>query len=154
MAESAIQRTEVFLQFSRKSLTAMLVVVLVLGGTALSLMLAPVGAVGRASNLMWWLLPVALAAAIAIVIGLRGRRWSSEAREVQIVMEDELRRTNMLRASRVTLITVLAMQWPMAIAFSMIRWLPGERMAMVMAATTITAGLALLITLFLVFDRD
>ena len=154
MAESAIQPTEVFLQFSRKSLTAMLVVVVVLGGTALSLMLAPQGAIGRASNLVWWLIPVVVAAAIAVAVGMRGRRWPANAREVQIVMEDELRRANMLRASRATLIAVLALQWPMAMAFSMIRWLPGERMAMVMATSTITIGLALLIALFLAFDRD
>ena len=131
----------------------MLPVVVILGGTALSLMLAPAGAIGRASNLGWWLIPVVVAAVIAAGNAMRRRRWSPNAPEVQTVMEDELRRANMLKASRGTLITVLAL-WPMAMGFSRIEWLPGERMAMIMAATTITIGLGLLISLFLFFDRD
>ena len=154
MAESAIHEAEVFLRFSRRSLVSMLVVVIVLGGTALSLMLSPKGAIGRASNLVWWLIPVAVAAIITIAIAIGRRRWSPDAPEVQMVMDEELRRTNMHRASRLALIATLAIQWPMAMAFSAIRWLPGDRMAMVMAASTITFGLVTLITSFLVFDRD
>jgi len=154
MTESAIQRTEVFLRFSRRSLFAMLIVVTVLGATALSLMLAPPGAIGRASNLGWWLLPVVVAAVIAVAISVQSRRWNADAPEVQIVMEDELRRANMLRASRLTLIAMLAIQWPMALAYSRITWLPGERMAMIMATSTITLGLMTLLVLFLIFDRD
>lgn len=154
MNEPATHPTDVFLRFSRGSMIAMLVVVVVLGATALSLMLAPVGAVGRASNLAWWLIPVVVAAAIAVQTSVRSRRWDSSAPEVQLVLQDELRRTNMYRASRLALIVVLAIQWPMAIGYSAIRWLPGERMAMIMAASTITLGLVLLIALFLVFDRD
>ncbi len=154
MAESAIQRAEVFLRFSRRSLVSMLVVVLVLGGTALSLMLSPPGAVGRAGNLVWWLIPVAVAAIITIGIAAGRRRWNADAPEVQMVLNEELRRTSMLRASRLALIATLAIQWPMAMAFSAIRWLPADRMAMVMAASTITFGLITLITSFLVFDRD
>ena len=71
-----------------------------------------------------------------------------------MVLDEELRRTNLYRASRLALIATLAIQWPMAIAFSAIRWLPAERMAMVMAASTITFGLITLVTSFLVFDRD
>ncbi len=154
MTESAIHPAEVFRRFSRQSLVSMLVVVIVLGGTALSLMLAPPGAVGRAANLVWWLIPVAIAAFITIAIAIGRRRWNPDAPEVQMVMDEELRRANMLRASRVTLIAVLAIQWPLAIGLSTITWLNGERMAMVMSASTITLGLALLIILFLIFDRD
>ena len=154
MAESAIHQAEVFLRFSRRSLVSMLVVVVLLGGTALSLMLSPPGAVGRAANLVWWLIPVAIAAFITIAIAIGRRRWNPDAPEVQMVMDEELRRANMLRASRLTLIAVLAIQWPLAIGFSTMTWLNGERMAMAMSASTITLGLALLIVLFLVFDRD
>lgn len=154
MTESAIQRAEVFLRFSRRSLVSMLVVVLVLGATAMSLMLSSPGAVGRAANLVWWLLPVAVAAMITIAIAVARRRWNPHSPEVQMVMDEELRRTNLYRASRLALIVTLAIQWPLAIAFSAIRWLPGDRTAMVMAASTITFGLVTLITSFLVFDRD
>jgi hypothetical protein len=154
MTESAIHRAEVFLRFSRRSLVSMLAVVLVLGGTALSLMLSPPGAVGRAANLIWWLIPVAIAAMITLAVGVGRRRWNPDAPEVQMVLDEELRRTNLYRASRLALIATLAMQWPMAMAFAAIRWLPGDRMAMVMAASTITFGLVTLITSFLVFDRD
>lgn len=154
MTESPIHPAEDFLRFSRKSMFAMLVVVIVLGATALSLMLSPPGAVGRASNLGWWLIPVVVAAVIAVATSVRARAWNRDSPEVKMVMEEELRRTNMLRASRFTLIAVLAIQWPMAMAFSTITWLRGERMAMVMAASTITLGLITLIALFLIFDRE
>jgi hypothetical protein len=154
MTEPATHPTDAFFRFSRGSLIAMLVVVLVLGATALSLMLAPVGAIGRASNLGWWLIPVVVAGVIAVQTSVRSRRWNPHAPEVQAVMQDELRQANLLRASRLTLIAVLAGQWPLAMGLSTISWLNGERMAMVMSASTITLGLALLITLFLVFDRD
>jgi hypothetical protein len=154
MNEHANHPSDVFLRFSRRSMLATLIVVAILGGTTLTLMLAPQGAIGRASNLGWWLIPVLVAAAIAVQTSVRRRRWSGDARAVEMVMQDELRRTNMDRAFRIALIATLGLQWPLAIAVSTIAWLNGERAAMIMAASTITVGLLTLIASFLLFDRE
>lgn len=152
MTEPADDRTELFLRFSRQNMIASLVIVLVLGGSALSLMLAPTRAVWR-SAAQASLITVPIVIAVAVAMSLRRRRWASDAREVRLIMQDELRRTNMLRASRAALIVVLIAQWPLAMMLGFLTHLP-PRGAMAMAASTITLGLVTLITLFLFFDRE
>jgi len=132
---------------------ALLVVVVVLGATALSLMLSPAGAVRSPANLVWWLLPVAIALLVAVPMSLRRRRWAPDAPEVKAAMHDEWRRTNRDRASRSALIVVLIAQWPLGLIFGFLT-LPAPRVAFAMAAATITLGLATWIMLFLNFDRE
>lgn len=153
MEEPLVDRSERFLHFSQRSLVALLVVVVVLGATALSLMLSPPGAVASSANLAWWLLPVAIAALVAVPMSLQRRRWTEDAPEVKAVMQDEWRRMNRDRASRSSLIVVLVAQWPLGLAFGFLD-LPQPRVAFAMAAATITLGLVTWITLFLYLDRD
>ncbi|HVR40812.1 MAG TPA: hypothetical protein VMU84_17100 [Thermoanaerobaculia bacterium] len=147
--------TEMFLRFSRRSMFAMLVVVAVLGATAIALVLSPAGAVSRSVGRIGWMIPIAIVILVTATQGtLRGRRWSPDSPEVKLVMEDEFRRTNMLRAARIALIVVLVAEWPLALLFGFLTQLPTPRAAMVMAAATVTLGLLTQITLFLFFDRD
>ncbi len=107
----------------------LLFVVAILGGTGLALILSPDGSVGRSAARAAWLIPIAIAIATAAVqTSLKGRRWNPDSPEVKTILQDEFRRTNMDRAARISLIVVLAAQWPL--------------------------GLLTLITLFLFFDRE
>lgn len=153
MTVPADDRTELFLRFSRQNMIASLVIVFVLGGSALSLMLAPTRAVWR-SAARASLISVPMVIAVAVAMSLRRRRWAPEAPEVRVALQDELRRTNMLRASRAALIIVLIAQWPLAMMLGSLTHLLPPRGAMAMAASTITLGLVTLITLFLFFDRE
>lgn len=138
-------------RLNRRSLLATLFVVLVLGATALGLILglAPVR-----GNLGWWLLPVGLAAAVTLPLSRLGRRWRRDPAAVAIHERDEWRLACLARATRVTLIVVLAVQWPLGLVLGSLGRLPPPRGAMGMAAATITLGLGLLIALFLWFDRE
>lgn len=146
---------EVLQRFSRRSMVVLLFVVALLGGTGLALVLSPEGAVGRSANRAAWLIPVAIVITVtALQTTLRGRRWNPDSPEVRTIMQDEWRRTNMDRASRISLIVVLAAQWPLGISIGLLGNLPALRTAMAMAAASITLGLVTVITLFLFFDRE
>lgn len=155
MPESTEYPSELFLRFTRRNMKALLFVVIILGGAALSLMLSGPGMIRRAENLQWWLLPIFVALFVAIPVSLQARRWRPDSPEVKMVMEDEFRRTNMDRASRVSLIVVLLAQWPLVFLFGFLRPdLPQPRSSMAMAAATIVLGLVTLISLFLYLDRE
>ena len=155
MTQANSRSSEQFQIVSRRSLIALLMIVAVLGGTAVSLILSPAGAVRNPSNLLWWFLPIALASVVAIQISLTHRRWGADSPEVKRVMQDEWRQTSMLRASRLALAAVLLAQWPLALLFGIVTSeLAQPRPAMVMAASTITLGLGAFISLFLFFDRE
>ena len=149
-----VDRSELYFRFSRQQLWALLAVVVVLGLTALGLMLSPAGAVRNPANLVWWLTPVVLAGTIAIGTSLARRRWDPGSPEVKAADLDEWRRHNTDRASRVVLFVVLAGQWPLALLLGEFAKLPPPRGTMVMATASLTLGLALWIVLFLFFDRD
>jgi len=145
--------SERFLRFSRRSMIATLFVVAVLGATGLSLTLSPRGAVADPSNLVWWLLPVVVAALVAVITSVQGRRWDLDAPEVSVIQDDEWRRTNLNRAFQGALIVVLVAEWPLGLLLGLSARAEPVRIAMAMATATITLGLAALITLFLYFDR-
>jgi len=146
------ERVELFLRFTRWNRIALLVLVVVLGGTALSLILSPAGSVSGKATV--WLIPISIAVVLAFAVALRSRRWAQDSPEVRVVMQDELRRTNMNRALRASLIVVLATQWPLGLGIGFLTNLEPPRAAMGMAAATITLGLATLIALLLIFDRE
>lgn len=155
MADIASNRSELFLRFSRRSMVVLLFIVIVLGAVALAMMLSPARAVGNPANLVSWLIPVAIVIiASALQTTLRGQRWDPSSPEVQAIMQDEFRRANMARASRAAMIAMLIAQWPLALLLGFLTQLPPPRIAMAMAASTMTLGLVTLISLFLFFDRE
>jgi hypothetical protein len=146
---------EALQRFSRRSLITVLFVVAILGGTGLALILSPEGAVSRSQARAAWLIPVAIViAVVALQSSLQSRRWNPASPEVKTIMQDEWRRASLDRASRISLIVVLAAQWPFGLAIGMLSGLPVVRASMAMAAASVTLGLLTLIMLFLYFDRD
>ena len=152
MAERPDLLSERFHGFSRRSMFATLVVVIVLGSTGLGLILSTPGAVK--GHLVGWLIPVAIAILVAVTTSILSRRWASDSPEVRMIEQDEWRRTNMASAMRGALIVVLSAQWPLGLALGSITRLAPFRAAMAMATSTIALGLVTLIGLFLYFDRE
>jgi len=152
MSQATDDRSELFLQFSQRKLTTLLVIVLAVGAAGLALMLTPTGTVWRAVSRIS-LVPVAVAIVLIVQMTLRGRRWPPDSPEVRMAMQDEWRRTNMNRASRLALVVVLLAQWPLALVLGFTQ-IPAPRGAMAMAMASITLGLATQIALFLFFDRE
>jgi hypothetical protein len=99
-------------------------------------------------------MPVMLAAA-GVMGGLRatlgGARFDPRSPEVQTILRDEWRQSNMDRARRIAFLTVLGAQLPLGLLLTS---LPSLQALMAMAAATTTLGLATLIAVFLLFDRD
>jgi hypothetical protein len=146
---------DVFQQFSRRSMIAVLFVVAILGGTGLALILSPEGAVARSSARAAWLIPLVIVFVVVVVqASLRKRRWDPASPEVKAIMQDEWRRLNLDRASRYALIVVLAAQWPLGVLVGFVSGLPAVRAAMAMATASITLGLITFLMLFLLFDRE
>jgi hypothetical protein len=81
----------------------------------------------------------------------RGRAWDPKGLTEKKIQQDEFRQMNLSRAERVGLITVLVVQIPLGLLFA---HLPALRAVMAMGVATITLGMAVVITLFLFFDRD
>ena len=146
--------SEVLERFSRRNLLLLLAIILILGGTALAITLSPEGAVARSSARAAWAIPIVIAIIGGLQTSLARRRWDPKSAEVNLILNDEWRRTNMARASRATLITVLAAQVPFAWVFAFLAQLPSVRTAFAMAITTITLGLTAFIAVFLILDRD
>ena len=154
MAEAASNRSEILLQYSRRSLVVLLFVVIFLGAVAFRLILSPAPN-GKVDQLLSWLTPIAIVmVTVALQASLRGQHWDPRSPEVKIVMQDEWRRANMARASRAALVAVLVVQWPLALTLGYLTRLSPSRLAMTMAASTMTLGLVTLISLFLFFDRE
>lgn len=155
MTDPIVERSEVFLRFSRRSMAAMLAVVVLLGGTGLILMLTPTGEVWRIASRASLVL-VVIAVMLTMRISMQRRQWAPDAPEVKLAMQDEWRRTNMLRASRVALLAVLFAQYPLSLMLGFLTPLAytPPRVAMAMAASTVVIGLTTLISLFLYWDRE
>lgn len=146
--------SEILQRFSRRNLYVLLVIILLLGATGIAITLSPQGAVARSSERAAWFIPIAIAIIAGVQTSLARRRWDPKSEEVKRILEDEWRRTNMARASRAALVTVLVAQTPLAWTFGFLTELPPVRLAFAMALSTITLGLTTLIALFLIFDRD
>jgi hypothetical protein len=153
MNERTDDRSELFLRFSRRSMIALLGIVVLLGASALSLMLSPSHAFFRVAS-QASLAAVAAVIMLAVPISIWRRRWSDASPDVEVVLQDEWRRTNMERATRAALIVILTVQYPLVLVFGFLMQLPAPRGAFAMAAATVTLGLATFMTLFLIFDRD
>ncbi len=154
MTEPVDDRSELFLRFSRRKMAALLGIVVVVGVIGLALVLTPGGPIWRTVSRVS-LIPVAIAIVVAVQMAFRGRRWAADSPEVRVAMQDEWRRTNMDRASRLALIVVLLAQYPLALLLGIfLPHLPQPRPAFAMAFSTITLALAAQLGLFLFFDRE
>jgi drug/metabolite transporter (DMT)-like permease len=152
--EDRHDKTELFLRFSRQRMMALFVITAMLGGTGLTALLSPPGVVGSYENFGWWVLPLALAAVIAAIYGVRQRSWARDSGLVRSVADDEWRRANLGSATRIALIVVLAVQWPLAMMLSFFVLLPHPRGPMFMMFATITVALLTLIASFLYLDLE
>jgi hypothetical protein len=85
--------------------------------------------------------PVWLAAAVLIFgvqqIAVRGHRWNSALPEARTVLNDEWRRLNIDRATRVAFIVALIAQVPLGLLFAP---LPPGRGVIAMAVATVALG--------------
>lgn len=147
-------RSESFVRFNRKSLIGLVVVTLALGGVGISAALSTQGS--NAAKVPWWFLPVLLAVLVGAWNLVVGRRWPADAPEVKVAMQDEWRRSNLDRASRLALVTVLIAQWPLGIALGLLTdpRLTLMRITSAMAGATVTLGIVTVLVLFLRFDRE
>jgi hypothetical protein len=152
MPESLDSRPERYLRFSQRSMVALLLITLILGGLCLAMALRP-GDAPRWVTSSITLLPIVLAIGIMTLqrSTLRGDRWDPRSPEVRAVLEDEWRRTSMDRAIRVAFFVVLIAQIPIGL---LVAPLPSLRAVMAMATTTLTLGMATFLALFLFFSRQ
>lgn len=151
MPESLDSRPERYLRFSQRSMVALLLITLILGGLCLAMALRP-GDAPRWMTSSITLLPILFAIAVVSLqrATLRGDRWDPRSPEVRAVLEDEWRRTSMDRAIRVAFFVVLIAQIPIGL---LVAPLPSLRAVMAMATTTLTLGMATFLALFLFFSR-
>lgn len=149
MVGAAESRSERYLQFSRRSMTVLLLMILAIGAVCIAMALWPgEPAWGRAAVPLTLIMTVI---AVGLQRTLKGDRWDPRQPEVRAIVEDEFRQGNMNRARRVAFAVVLAAQLPLGLLLS---GLPTFRALMAMAASSITVGLVTLLALFLYFDRD
>jgi hypothetical protein len=150
--ESSEDETDLLLRASRRALFLVLLLILALGATVLGRALWPDSVLATWPVRFPWLLPV-----LVVIMGvagrllMRGRTWDPKGLEMKKIQHDEFRQMNLSRAQRAALITVLVLQIPLGLLFA---HLPGMRAVMAMGAATITLAMALLIALFLFFDRE
>ena len=152
MPESLDSRPERYLRFSHRSMVALFIITLVVGGLCLTMALRP-GDTPRWMTSLVALLPTAIAIGVVTLqrATLRGDRWDPRSPEVQAVLQDEWRRTSMDRAIRVAFFAVLIAQIPIGL---LVAPLPSLRAVMAMATTTLTLGMATFLALFLFFSRQ
>jgi hypothetical protein len=150
--ESSQDETDLLLRASRRALFLVLLLILALGATVLGRALWPDSVLATWPVRFPWLLPV-----LVVIMGvagrllMRGRTWDPKGLEMKKIQHDEFRQMNLSRAQQAALITVLVLQIPLGLLFA---HLPGMRAVMAMGAATITLAMALLIALFLFFDRE
>jgi hypothetical protein len=150
--ESSHDETDLLLRASRRALFIVLLMVLALGATVLGRALWPDSVLATWPVRLPWLLPILVVSmGVAGRLLMRGRTWDPKGLEMKKIQHDEFRQMNLSRAQRASLITVLVLQIPLGLLFA---HLAGMRAVMAMGAATITLAMALLIALFLFFDRE
>ena len=148
-------RTESYLRFSRRSMIAVFVIGLTLGAFGLAVALHPGGTLARGLGQAAWMIPVAIAIGVAVLVGAqRGHRWDPSSPEAQAILGDEWRQANLDRAARWTLVIVLLSQVPLAAALALFTNLPAPRAVSTMAIATVTIGITSMSGLFLWLDRE
>jgi hypothetical protein len=144
-------RSDLYVRLSRRSLYALLLVILLLGAAGIAMALRPAGTVSRMMERTSWFIPILLIIVTgALQTSARKHGFTPQSPEVKAVLEDELRLASMDRARKFAFIAVLMAQVPLALLFA--QW-PSLHALLAMAVATITLGMTSLIALFLVFDR-
>lgn len=143
---------ELLLTVSRRAFILLLIAFLWLGSTCLAIAFFPETILARWPVRAPWVFPAAVTVGWAGLLGtVRGRRWHPHTAEADMVMNDEFRQSNMLRAQRAGFAAVLLLQVPLALALVHVQtW----RALVAMAGATITFGPAILVGVFLYLDRE
>jgi len=156
MTEPTDNPSESFVRFSRRSMSTLLVMVLILGMVTLAMTFWPDATASRWVEHAPWLFPVGtvvLFAALRFTL-FKGQRWDQRSPEAQAVLNDELRQASLSRASRTALLVVLVAQLPLFLLFGVLADLPAMRATLAMVESTVMLGMATFIALFLFFDRE
>jgi hypothetical protein len=145
-------RVEMFLRTSRRALGVVLLLVFFLEATVIAMAFWP------ATWLAEWPMRFPLAfpilvwlAFMALRLTRDGRELRANAPEAKVVLNDEFRQANLLRAQRWAFILVLIAQLPLGLLFMRV---PVARAVLGMGGTTIALGMSAVILLFLFFDRE
>lgn len=153
MRASQQSPSDLFLNYSRQKLIALLIVSLVVGAVGLALVIIPSGPTWR-SVADVSLVVMALVILVIVGFAMRGRQWSAAAPEVQAAQRDEWLATNVNRANRGALAVVLLAQFPLAVPLGYMANLVPPQGTIVMAMATVMIGLVSRIGLFLWYDRE
>jgi hypothetical protein len=134
----------------------LLIVIVALGAVALALALRPDSAIAQVLEKAPWFFPIATIIGVAAVqTSLRKNRWDPKSPEVQAIMNDEWRRTNLDRAMKIAFIVILVVQLPLGWLFGvMLAQLSVLRAVLGLAVSTITLGMTTFVATFLILDRD
>ena len=146
--------SELLVRMSRRGMFAMLAMILVLGATLLGQTLWPEAPASRWVEKSSWIFGLATVLLFVVLRWpLRGRAFDPRSREVQAILQDELRQSSLNRAARAALLASLLGQFPLALLFMLARLSPRQAL-LAMAESTILLGMVTFITLFLLFDRE
>ncbi len=143
---------EMLLRMNRRALAVLSLLIVFLGATAMAMALWP------DTPLAEWPLRFPLLFPIAVLVAffsLRffggGREFRADAAEVKVILNDDFRRANLLRAQRIALVLILIAQVPLGVLFMRVQ---PTRAVIGMGGTTIALGVSAVILLFLFFDRE
>lgn len=143
---------ELLLTISRRAFVLLLIAFLWLGSTCLAIAFFPETIFAR------WPMRAPLVFPFALAVGwaglratLRKDRWNPRRTEVEMVMQDEFRQSNLLRAQRAAFIAVLLLQIPLALTLLNV---PTTRALIGMAGVTMNFGGAVVAAAFLYLDRE
>jgi hypothetical protein len=146
------ERIEMVLRSSRLALEVVVLLIIFLEATVVAVVFWPSTWLGQ------WPLRYPLAFPFVVVLvfmllRLTGGRHNlrPDAAEAKVVLNDEFRRANFLRAQRVALMLVIIAQVPLGLLFMRV---PATRAVFGMGASTMGLGISVTILLFLFFDRE
>ncbi|MGE5112133.1 MAG: hypothetical protein ACM3JB_14820 [Acidobacteriaceae bacterium] len=150
--ERSSARVEMFLRTSRRALVVVLLFVFILEATVIAVAFWP------ATWLAEWPMRFPLAFPIFVLLAFMalrlmrdGRELRANAPEAKVVLNDEFRQANLLRAQRWAFILILIAQLPLGLLFMRV---PVTRAVLGMGGTTIALGMSAVILLLLFFDRE
>ena len=149
---SSSDRVELLMRTSRRALAVLLLFTVFLGATVIAIALWPDTWLGEWPLRFPLLFPIAVLLAFFSLHLLHGRRdLRTDAPEARVLLNDDFRRANLLRAQRVALILILIAQLPLGLLFMRVQT---TRAVLGMGGTTVALGASAVILLFLFFDRE
>ncbi len=150
--KSGSERVEMFLRTSRRALGVLLLLVFILEATVIAIAFWPATWLAEWPTRFPLAFPfLVLLAFMALRLTRDGRELRANAPEAKVVVNDEFRQANLLRAQRWAFILVLIAQVPLGLLFMRVSV---TRAVLGMGGTTIALGMSAVILLFLFFDRE